>query len=149
MPDDEIDEYLAMLAEIAEASGGGITDPPQSVGDCPDSAAGAFLMVTADADLTAMWPWRGRSVIKRAQFASLEDASRRSRRAPALTGLPSDGESQTRIRPLSVSCALVLCTSCAPGLVVSRTGEGILHLKGTVRLVLWPCLTWRGAITGL
>lgn len=32
MPDDEIDEYLAVLAGIAEASGAGITDPPQVVG---------------------------------------------------------------------------------------------------------------------
>jgi predicted nucleic acid-binding protein len=90
MPDDEIDEYLAVLAEIAEASGGGITDPPQVVGDCPDwednrildlaLAVGAFLVVSADADLTTMSPWRGRPVIESAQFASLVDASRRSRR---------------------------------------------------------------------
>jgi hypothetical protein len=33
MPEDEIDEYLQVLAEIADASGGGITDPPQVVGD--------------------------------------------------------------------------------------------------------------------
>jgi hypothetical protein len=35
-PDGEVDEYLQVLVEIAEASGGGITDPPQTVGDCPD-----------------------------------------------------------------------------------------------------------------
>ena len=62
MPDDEIDEYLRCSAEMAEASGGGITDPPQVVGDCPDwednrvldlaAAVGAFLIVSADADLT-------------------------------------------------------------------------------------------------
>ncbi|SRR5258708_5872593 len=90
MPEDEIDEYLAVLAEIAEASGGGITDPPQVVGDRPDwgdnrvldlaQAVGAFLVVSADADLTTMSPWRGRPVIEPAQFASLVDASRRSRR---------------------------------------------------------------------
>jgi predicted nucleic acid-binding protein len=90
MTDDEIDEYLAVLAEIAEVSGGGITDPPQVVGDCPDwednrildlaLAIGAFLVVSADADLTTMSPWRGRPVIEPAQFASLVDASRRSRK---------------------------------------------------------------------
>ncbi len=90
MPDDEIDEYLQVLGEIAEASGGGITDPPQAVGDCPDwednrildlaAAVGAFLVVSADADLTTMSPWRGRPVIEPSQFASLVDASRRSRR---------------------------------------------------------------------
>jgi hypothetical protein len=35
-PDEEFDEYLQVLAEMAEASGGGITDPPQTVGDRPD-----------------------------------------------------------------------------------------------------------------
>jgi len=69
MPEDEIDEYLAVLAEIANASGGGIADPPQVVGDCPDwednrvldlaLAIGAFLVVSADADLTTMSPWPG------------------------------------------------------------------------------------------
>lgn len=90
MPEDEIDEYLAVLAEIAEASRGGITDPPQVVGDCPDwednrvldlaQAVGAFLVVSAEGDLTTMSPWRGRPVSGPAQFASLVDASRRSRR---------------------------------------------------------------------
>ena len=79
-----------MLAEIAEAYGGGIIDPPQIVGDCPDweddrvldlaSAVGAFIIVSADADLTSMSPWRGRPIIEPAQFASLVDASRRARR---------------------------------------------------------------------
>jgi predicted nucleic acid-binding protein len=90
MPEEEIDEYLAVLAEIAEASGGGIADAPQIVGDCRDwednrvldlaVAIGAFLVVSADADLTTMSPWRGRPVIEPGQFASLVDASRRSRR---------------------------------------------------------------------
>jgi hypothetical protein len=35
-PDDEVDDYLRALAEMADASGGGITGPPQTVGDCPD-----------------------------------------------------------------------------------------------------------------
>jgi len=90
MPENEIDEYLVVLAEVAEASGAGIADPPQVVGDCPDwednrvldlaLAIGAFLVVSADADLTTMSPWRGRPVIEPGQFASLVDASRRSRR---------------------------------------------------------------------
>ncbi len=90
MPDDEVDEYLAVLVEIAEASGGGVVDPPQVVGDCPDwednrvldlaLEVGAFLLVSADADLTTMSSWRGRPVIEPSQFASLVDASRRSRR---------------------------------------------------------------------
>lgn len=89
-PKDVVDEYLTVLAEIAEASGGGLIDPPQAVGDCPDwednrildlaLAAGAFIIVSADADLTTMSPWRGRPVIEPEQFASLVDASRRARR---------------------------------------------------------------------
>jgi predicted nucleic acid-binding protein len=89
-PDDEIDEYLQVLVEMADASGGGVSDPPQTVGDCPDwednrildlaAEVGAFLIVSADADLTGMSPWRGRPVIEPSQFASLVDASRRSRR---------------------------------------------------------------------
>jgi len=65
-PDEEVDEYLQVLAELAEASGCGITDPPQTVGDCPDwednrildlaAAVGAFLVVSADTDLTNMSP---------------------------------------------------------------------------------------------
>ena len=65
-PDEEVDGYLRVLAEMAETSGGGITDPPQTVGDCPDwednrildlaAAVGAFLIVSADTDLTSMSP---------------------------------------------------------------------------------------------
>jgi predicted nucleic acid-binding protein len=89
-PDEEVDEYLQALAEMAEASGGGIADPPQAVGDCADwednrvldlaAAVGAFLIVSADVDLTSMSPWRGRPIIEPPQFASLVDASRRARR---------------------------------------------------------------------
>ncbi len=90
MPEDEIDEYLQVLGEIAEASGGGITDPPQVVDECQDwednrvldlaAAVGSFLIVSADADLTTMSPWRGRPIIEPSQFASLVDGSRRARR---------------------------------------------------------------------
>ena len=89
-PGEEADEYLHVLAEMADASGGGITGPPQTVGDCADwednrildlaAAVGAFLIVSADADLTSMSPWQGRPIIEPSQFASLVDASRRARR---------------------------------------------------------------------
>jgi predicted nucleic acid-binding protein len=81
---------LRVLVEMSGASGGGITDPPQTVGDCPDwednwildlaAAVGAFFIVSADADLTSMSPWWARPVIEPPQFASLVDASRRARR---------------------------------------------------------------------
>jgi hypothetical protein len=88
-PEDEVYEYPRALAEVAEASGGGITDPPQTVGDCPDwegnrildlaSAVGALLIVSADADLASMSPWRGRPIIEPPQFASMINASRPGR----------------------------------------------------------------------
>jgi hypothetical protein len=90
-PDEEVDDYLRALAEMAGASGGGITDPPKTVGDCPDwednrildlaAAVGAFLIVSAGADLASMSPWRGRPIIEPSQFASMVDASRRARRS--------------------------------------------------------------------
>jgi predicted nucleic acid-binding protein len=89
-PEDEVDEYLRVLVEMADASGGGTTDPPRTVGDGPDwednrildlaAEVGAFLIVSADADLTSMSPWRGRPIIGPPQFASMVDASRRARR---------------------------------------------------------------------
>lgn len=90
MPADEIDEYLGLLIEMADASGGGVLDPAQNVGDCPDweenrildlaAAAGALLIVSEDTDLTAMSPWRGRPIITPDKFAALVDASRRAAR---------------------------------------------------------------------
>jgi hypothetical protein len=44
------------------------------------AAVGAFLLVSADADLTTLSPWRGRSIIEPSQFAALVDGSRRARR---------------------------------------------------------------------
>lgn len=89
-PTEEIDQYVAIMIEMADASGGGVLDPPQQVSDCPDwednrildlaIAVGALLVVSADADLTSMSPWRGRPILEPGQFASLVDASRRTRR---------------------------------------------------------------------
>jgi hypothetical protein len=72
-PEDEVDEYPRVLADMADASGGGITDPPQAVGDCQDwehsrildlvAAVGAFLVVSAAPDLTGMSSWHGRPII--------------------------------------------------------------------------------------
>ena len=90
MPAEEAAEYISILAEIAEASGGGLFDPPQSVGDCPDwednrildlaEAVGAFLIDSDDTDLIAMSPWRGRPIVSPDRFAALVDASRRASR---------------------------------------------------------------------
>jgi predicted nucleic acid-binding protein len=85
-----IDAYIRVLADLANASGGGLADPPQTVSDCLDwegnrvldlaTDVGAFIVVSADNDLLQMSPWRGRPVVDPSQFASLVDASRRARR---------------------------------------------------------------------
>ena len=91
-PAEEVDEYLQVLAEMAEASGGGINNPPQTVSDCPDwednrildlvAAVGAFIVVSADVDLTSMSPWRGTPIIEPRAFAAKVDATRRHARRP-------------------------------------------------------------------
>lgn len=85
-----IDDYIQVLTELATASGGDHTDPPQTVGDCPDwednrildlaAEIEAWVIVSADNDLVQMSPWRGRPIVEPRQFASLVDASRRARR---------------------------------------------------------------------
>lgn len=89
--DEHADLYAGVLADAADHSGGGIVDPPATVGDCPDwednlvldlvAEVGAFLLVSEDADLTSMSPWRGRPIIRARQFAENIAASRRHRRS--------------------------------------------------------------------
>ncbi|MFA5891777.1 MAG: PIN domain-containing protein [Actinomycetota bacterium] len=86
------EEYAEILVEIADASGGGVVDPEVGVSDCPDHednrileaalAVGADLIVSEDADLTEMSPWRGIPVIRPHEFASRADAARRAVRRP-------------------------------------------------------------------
>lgn len=88
--DSEVEEYVAVLAEIAETSGGGTVDPPRTVPDCPDhednlvldlaAVVGALLIVSDDTDLTSMSPWRGTPVLRPMQFAARVDAMRRAQR---------------------------------------------------------------------
>lgn len=85
-----IDDYLAVLVEIADASGGGVVKPGETVTDCPDYednrilelalAAQAVLIVSNDSDLLQMNPWRGMHVISPRAFAGRVDAARRARR---------------------------------------------------------------------
>ena len=81
-------DYLQVLKEIAETSGGGVIEPEIHVNDCPDYedtrilelalASGAILIVSDDGDLLTMSPWRGIPIIH--PFASRVDAMRRARR---------------------------------------------------------------------
>ena len=89
-PKEEADDYREILVEMAEASGGGVLAPPRTVHDCPDhednlvldlaAEVGALLIVSEDADLTSMSPWRGVPVLRAREFVGRVDAMRRHRR---------------------------------------------------------------------
>jgi predicted nucleic acid-binding protein len=89
-PKEEAEDYREILVEMAGASGGGVLTPPRTVHDCPghednlvlDLAAevGALLVVSGDADLTSMSPWRGVPVLRAREFVGRVDAMRRHRR---------------------------------------------------------------------
>jgi hypothetical protein len=63
-PREEADDYQEILAEIADASGGGTLTPPRTVNDCRDhddnlvldlaAEVGALLLVSEDTDLTSI-----------------------------------------------------------------------------------------------
>lgn len=84
------EEYVALLVEIAEASGAGVLVPSETVTDCADhednrilecaAAAGAVLIISDDSDLLAMSPWRGTAVVSSAEFVKRTDVMRRGRR---------------------------------------------------------------------
>lgn len=87
---DDVEEYVAVLREIAETSGGGVLKPPRAVHDCADhednlvldlaADVGALIVVSDDTDLTSMSPWRGTPILRPTEFASRVDAMRRARR---------------------------------------------------------------------
>jgi predicted nucleic acid-binding protein len=82
--------YVRVLDEIVQRSGGQIIEPQVRVSDCNDYednrilelalASGAVLVVSDDADLLEMSPWRGIPVIRPAEFAGRVDAMRRAAR---------------------------------------------------------------------
>ena len=82
--------YVALLVDIAEASGGGMVEPVVTVTDCEDFednrilecalACGALLIVTDDDDLLRLSPWRGTPIVTATEFVGRTDAMRRARR---------------------------------------------------------------------
>jgi predicted nucleic acid-binding protein len=85
-----VSEYIDVLVDIADESGGGVVDPPRTVFDCPDfednlildlaAEVGAVMIVSDDTDLTAISPWRAAPILRPGDFASRVDATRRARR---------------------------------------------------------------------
>ena len=89
----QTDAYVSALAAAAEHSGGGIVaDVPRTVHGCPDhednlildlaAEVGALIVVSNDADLLSMSPWRGTPILEPQAFASKVDAMRRHTRRP-------------------------------------------------------------------
>ncbi len=86
----QAEDYVAVLAEIASASGGDVIDPQITVSDCQDhednrilecaAASGSVLIVSDDHDLLSMSPWRGTPVVTSGDFVKRTDAMRRGRR---------------------------------------------------------------------
>ena len=86
------EDYLEVLMEMCEVSGGGIVEPDFVITDCPDYednrileaawASQAVLIVANDRDLVEMEPnpWRGPPIIRPREFVGGVDAARRSRR---------------------------------------------------------------------
>jgi predicted nucleic acid-binding protein len=82
--------YARVLTDVASRSGGGVVEPEIGVDDCPDYednrilelafASGSVLIVSNDADLLTMSPWRGIPVVSPREFAGRVDAMRRARR---------------------------------------------------------------------
>jgi predicted nucleic acid-binding protein len=83
-------EYLQVLREIADGSGGGILEPEIRIDDSTDYednrilelalASGSILIVSDDGDLLTMSPWRGIPIVRPSEFAGRVDAMRRARR---------------------------------------------------------------------
>jgi predicted nucleic acid-binding protein len=89
----QADSYLGLLSRVARLGEGGLLEPSRSVHDCPDfednaildlaAEVGALLVISDDADLTSMSPWRGTPILRPKEFAAKVDGMRRHRRRPA------------------------------------------------------------------
>lgn len=86
----DIERVLTVLVEIAEFSGAGVIEPEVTVTDCADrednhvlalaADVGAMLIVSDDAELTALAPWRGMPILRPKEFLDRVDGMRRHRR---------------------------------------------------------------------
>lgn len=85
-----VERFVKALVFAAERSGGGVIEPPRTVHDCKDhednlvldlaAETGALLIVSEDADLTGMSPWRGTPILRAHEFAGRVDVMRRKSR---------------------------------------------------------------------
>lgn len=90
--DPSIQAFVGVLTRTVVGSGGDVVEPPRQVHDCADFEdnlildlaveVGALLVVSDDADLTSMSPWRGTPILRPREFAARVDGMRRHRRRP-------------------------------------------------------------------
>ena len=84
-----IEEYISLIYETIEASGGHVIDPPRAAHDSKDHednlildlvlASDANILVTDDTDLTPLNPWFGRLILRPHQFVAHVVQARRHR----------------------------------------------------------------------
>jgi predicted nucleic acid-binding protein len=89
-PLEKAEEYVGVLLDIVESAGGQIIEPSVRVSDCVDDednrilelalASGSVLIVSSDAHLIDMSPWRGTPILRPREFAGRVDAMRRASR---------------------------------------------------------------------
>ena len=82
------EQYVQVIVEIADASGGGFIEPGETIVNCPDyednrilecaAASGSVLIVSDDTDLLSMSPWRG--TLTSGAFVKRTDIMRRGHR---------------------------------------------------------------------
>lgn len=109
------EQYVQVIVDIAEASGGGIIEPDVTVTDCPDyednrilecaAASGSVLIVSDDTDLLSMSPWRGTPVLTSGAFVKRTDIMRRghrrlSCRIAETPDIDSNDDSHLRLAPV-------------------------------------------------
>lgn len=92
-PSSRAEDYATVLVEIVAASGGQIIEPMVRVADCVDPednhilelalASGSILIVSSDAHLVDLSPWRGTPILRPREFAGRVDAMRRAARRQA------------------------------------------------------------------
>ncbi|WP_268237017.1 putative toxin-antitoxin system toxin component, PIN family [Agromyces bauzanensis] len=82
-----IGDYLALISDVVDASGGAVTDPPKAAHSSRDhednlildvvAATDADLLVSDDTDLTSLSPWRGVPIVRPHQFVQMVVRERR------------------------------------------------------------------------
>lgn len=83
----QAEEYVSLLVEIAQASGGSVIEPNVRISDSEDYEdnrilecavhADAMLIVSDDDDLLKLTPWRGTPIVTSKDFVTRVDVMRR------------------------------------------------------------------------